>query len=104
MKNRWKLDGKKALVTGASKGIGKAISEELESLGAEVFSVSRNYSGKNGAKCDVTNPADRKKLFDVIKSKWGTLNILVNNAGTNNRKQIHESTEDDYRELIELNM
>ena len=43
MINRWNLKGRKALVTGASKGIGKAIAEEFESLGAEVFSVSRNY-------------------------------------------------------------
>ena len=44
MINRWNLKGRKALVTGASKGIGKAIAEEFESLGAEVFSVSRNYN------------------------------------------------------------
>lgn len=104
MNNRWSLQGKKALVTGASKGIGKSIADELESLGAEVFSVSRSYSGSTGMKCDVTNPDDRKKLFDTIKDKWGTLDILVNNAGTNNRKQIHESTEQNYKELSELNM
>ena len=104
MNNRWSLKGKKALVTGASKGIGKAIADEFESLGAEVFSVSRNYSEKNGMKSDVTNPDDRQKLFDTITDKWGTLDILVNNAGTNNRKQIHEITEQDYTSLVSLNM
>jgi len=107
MNNRWSLQGKKALVTGASKGIGKAIADELESLGAEVFSVSRNYEGSdgnNGMKCDVTNPADRQKLFDTIKDKWGMLDILVNNARTNTRKQIHESTEQNYKDLVSLNM
>jgi Tropinone reductase 1 len=104
MNNRWKLDGKKALVTGASKGIGKAAADELASLGAEVFSVSRKYTGNSGMKCDVTNKGDRQKLFDKINSMWGKLDILVNNAGTNNRKQILESSEDDYRELIDLNI
>jgi Tropinone reductase 1 len=104
MDNRWRLDDMKALVTGASKGIGKAIAEELEALGAEVFGVSRNHSGTNGMKSDVTNPAAREKLFGELKSKWGTLDILINNAGTNNRKQIHESSEADYRELTDLNM
>jgi Tropinone reductase 1 len=104
MSNRWKLDGKKALVTGASKGIGKAAADELALFGAEVFSVSRNFSGKGGMKCDVTNKSQRQKLFDEINSMWGTLDILVNNAGTNNRKQILDSSEDDYMELIDLNL
>lgn len=104
MNNRWSLKGKKALVTGASKGIGKAIADELESLGAHVFSVSRNYSGKYGMKSDITNADDRQKLFDIITDKWGTLDILINNAGTNNRKQIHEITEQNYNELVSLNM
>ena len=103
MNNHWQLSGKKALVTGASKGIGKAIADELTSLGAEVFSVARNYSGKNGMRCDVTRDSDRGKLFDKIFSSWGVLDILINNAGTNNRKHILESTKDDYDELIELN-
>lgn len=104
MNNRWSLKGKKALVTGASKGIGKAIAKELKSLGADVFSVSRNYTGTGGMKCDVTNPADRKKLYTKLHSDWESLDVLINNAGTNNRKQIHESTENDYKELTELNM
>jgi Tropinone reductase 1 len=104
MINQWQLGGKKALVTGASKGIGKSAAELLSALGADVFSVSRNYSGTGGMKCDVTKPGDRKKLFDAVKEKWGSLDILVNNAGTNNRKQMLESTEADYSELVELNM
>jgi tropinone reductase I len=103
MNNHWQLTGKKALVTGASKGIGKAIAEELASLGVEVLSVSRNFSGPGGMKCDVTRESDRGKLYDKIFSGWGLLDILINNAGTNNRKQILDSTKDDYDELAELN-
>jgi Tropinone reductase 1 len=104
MNNKWSLKGKKALVTGASKGIGKAAAEELLSLGAEVFSVSRNYTGTAGMKCDVTKKNDRQELFNTIEKKWGKLDILVNNAGTNNRKHILDSTEEDYKELVDLNM
>src|SRR4030095_471331 len=104
MSSKWSLDGKRALVSGASKGIGKSAADELASLGAEVFRVSRNYSGAGGMKCDVTNKDQRQKLCDEINSISGKLDILVNNAGTNNRKQILESTESDYRELIELNL
>lgn len=104
MDNKWNLEGKKALVTGASKGIGLAAVNELESLGAEVFCVSRNFTGSNGMKCDVTESSHRKKLFEELKSKWNSLDILVNNAGTNNRKHILETSEADYRELTGLNM
>ena len=45
-----------------------------------------------------------RNSYDTIKNKWGALDILVNNAGTNNRKQILDSTEEDYTELVNLNM
>lgn len=103
MNERWSLKGKTALVTGASRGIGQAIAAELELFGAEVFSVSRNYKGRNGKKCDVTDAKQRKELYNDIIKKWGKLDILINNAGTNNRKQILESTKQEYEELINLN-
>lgn len=104
MNKRWTLKNKKALVTGASKGIGKAIAEELKLLGADVFCISRNYKVANGMKCDVTSEKDRKKLFEVINKRWGKLDILINNAGTNNRRQILESTKQDYEQLFSLNV
>ncbi|MBZ0202617.1 MAG: SDR family oxidoreductase [Ignavibacteria bacterium] len=104
MSDHWSLKGKKALVTGASKGIGKAAAGELESLGAEVFRVSRDFRGTGGMKCDVTVEKDRKKLFERISNDWGKLDILVNNAGTNNRKHILDSSPQDYSELVDLNM
>jgi len=104
MHNKWTLEGKKALVTGASKGIGLAAAKELEALGAEVFCISRNYEGANGMKCDVIDPVQRDILYKELKTKWHTLDILVNNAGTNNRKQILDSAKKDYKELTQLNM
>ena len=101
---RWSLKGKRALVTGATKGIGKAIAEEFTALGAEVYYVSRSYKGTDGMACDVTKDTDRQRLFAALLEKWGALDILVNNAGTNNRKQILESSPDDYAELLGINM
>ncbi|MEO8211389.1 MAG: SDR family oxidoreductase, partial [bacterium] len=118
MKSSWSLKNKKALITGATRGIGKATVEELLELGAEVFIISRNendieeelkvYKDKGykaeGMKCDVTLKSDREKLFQKIKSNWKGLDILVNNAGTNTRKKTLENSEEDFDKLIDLNM
>lgn len=118
MNNRWTLEGKKALITGATRGIGKAVAGEFLNLGAEVFLISRNESdiknltreysefGKRagGMKCDVTDKDDREKLFEKIKSDWKSLDILVNNAGTNTRKRTLENSEKDFDELLNLNL
>lgn len=117
MKNRWTLKYKKALITGATHGIGRAIAEEFLDLGAEIFIISRdqketeeqvrNYISKgfiaSGLKCDVTYKEDREKLFKEINSKWGVLDILINNAGTNTRKKTLENSEEDYDQLMNLN-
>ena len=118
MNDKWSLKNRRALVTGATRGIGKAVVEEFLNLGAEVFIVSRDqkdideqiksYEKKNhsitGIKCDVSDKKERQRLFDEINSLWGELHILVNNAGTNTRKMTLESTEEDYDSLINLNM
>jgi len=118
MKNHWTLKNKKALVTGATRGIGKAIVEEFLELGAEVFIVSRNqndideqlkvYKNKgfkvDGMKCDVTETEERKNLLERINSLFGGLEILVNNAGTNTRKKTLENTEEDFDKLMNLNL
>ena len=118
MNDRWTLKNKKALVTGATRGIGRAVVEEFLKLGAEVFIVSRNQKdidelikvkrdeGLNiyGMKCDVSESKERKRLIEMIKEKWGKLDILVNNAGTNTRKKTLENTEKQFDDLIDLNM
>lgn len=118
MQSKWSLKNRKALITGGTRGIGKATVEEFFDLGSEVFIVSRNqkdinehtdfYKDKDvkfsGTSCDVTNNSDRQKLFDIISSKWGKLDILINNAGTNTRKKTLENTEEDFTKLIDLNL
>lgn len=98
---QWNLNGKKALVTGGSKGIGKAVVAEFLALGAEVLFTGRNaeeitaveevfrdqgYS-VYGIMADASSNDHRHRLKEWITERWGRLDILVNNAGINIRKK-----------------
>jgi NAD(P)-dependent dehydrogenase (short-subunit alcohol dehydrogenase family) len=110
----WNLQGKKALVTGGTKGIGLAIAKEFLELGAEVLVVARTTESikgkvKNSANLftmdgDVTDATFRKSLIDRVTLNWGKLDVLVNNVGTNIRKKFVEYTEEEYRKLFEVNL
>ena len=114
----WNLKAKRALITGGTKGIGKAIAEEFLALGAEVMIVARNKheveelvrlwqeEGQQvtGVVGDVTKAADRKRIGEAIGERWGVLDVLVNNAGTNIRKKLEEYTEEEYRHVLEVNL
>jgi Tropinone reductase 1 len=118
MNERWTLNGKTALVTGGTRGIGKAIVKEFAELGAEVIFTARNRGDIDneiklitnndqkitGIKSDVTDKDERNELFKMINDKWGKLDILVNNAGTNIRKKTMDITESEYNTLIDIDM
>lgn len=83
----WDLRGKRALVTGGSKGIGQATVNELEQLGAEVWRVARKADGHpHCLAADITLAEDRERIAALVRERWGALDILVNNAGMNIRK------------------
>jgi len=115
---KWTLKNKKALVTGSTKGIGLAIAEEFLSLGGEVFIVSRTRKTVDsllsewkklgfkvyGLAADLSTKEGRGKLIKEVSHTWDSLDILVNNVGTNIRKKFLDYTEDEYRLLFETNM
>ena len=118
MKNRWKLNGKTALVTGSTKGIGQAVAEMLAKRGAEVYVIARNKDeieqqlGKMkqngfrafGIQADVTREEDRLKMFKILSHQHQQLDILVNNVGTNIRKRAIDYTDEEYFHIFNTNM
>jgi tropinone reductase I len=115
--NRWTLAGKKALITGATKGIGWAIAQEFLALGAEVMIVARNPEtvqqqveigsahGKiHGIAADVATSEGQQAILQQVHQTFGTLHILVNNVGTNIRKKAVEYSEDDYNTILQTNL
>jgi 3-oxoacyl-[acyl-carrier protein] reductase len=113
------LDKKVALVTGASRGIGRAIAVRLGETGA---SVVVNYSGSQDAaqetvaavekaggraiavQADVAKSADVKRLWDESLQKFGRLDILVNNAGVMFNKLLADVTEEEFDRIFAVNV
>lgn len=110
----FRLDGKRALVTGAGRGIGIAIAQAYAALGAEVTLCARTASEiedvaeelrSAGLKADtlqmdVTDVAE----FEAAIAARPAFHVFVNNAGTNRPKPLSEVTEDDYDAVMGLNL
>lgn len=114
-----KLQGKVAVVTGASKGIGAAIARELAAEGAAVvvnYASSREgadkvvgeITGKGGKAVavagDVSKAADVKSLFEATNKAFGKLDILVNNAGVYAFAPLEDVTEDSFHRHFNINV
>ena len=109
------LKGKKVLVTGASGGIGKAIALELSSSGADLCLTGRNKSELEnlqkiiGVNCqtvisDLSNSEGINNLADQAQEIMGQIDILVNNAGITKDNLFMRMSEDDWNEVINLNL
>ena len=96
-----RFEGKKALVTGASGGIGKAIVARLKREGATVLTTDRTGAEING---DLTDAKFCDGLPSQAAEKMGGLDILVNNAGIITRGKITEATDDDLRLTMAVNV
>src|SRR3954447_323143 len=92
------IEGRAAVVTGASRGIGLATARALEAEGVRVLYVSRSTG------LDVTKPGAAAEIVDECTRRFGRLDILVNNAGTSRNRSLEELTDEEWDEQWELHV
>ncbi|GAB3641786.1 SDR family oxidoreductase [Spirosoma arcticum] len=114
----WSLVGQRALVTGGTKGIGEAIVRQFLDLGSSVFIVARHndllqkqladYRQQghivDGIAADVSQPGEAVRVIEGVRAIWDTLDIVVNNAGTNIRKATADYSGADYDHVLNTNL
>lgn len=113
------LKGKTAIVTGGTKGIGRAIAEALVAADANVFVTARKRGEidetvklLNGSKlgrssgivCDVREHSQVKALFERTVSEFGGVDILINNAGIGTFAKVEDMSPEDFRAVLETNL
>lgn len=118
MTSKWRLDGRVALVTGGTEGIGAAIVRELLELGAKVLVVARREQvvtqrvaewradghEVEGYAIDVAAPDAGPQIMSRVQEVFGGLDILVNNAGTTIGRRTHRMPIDQYEHVMKVNL
>lgn len=109
-----KLSGKVAIITGASRGIGKAIAKEFVDNGASVVICGKDKTkldqtvkelGAFAIPADITKESEVQNLIDKTVEKFGRLDILVNNAGIFPKiKLLHEISDSEWRDVLDVNL
>jgi 2-deoxy-D-gluconate 3-dehydrogenase len=113
-KNLLDLSGRVAVVTGGTRGIGEAIVHHLAAAGARVVAVSRSAPAAAGGAprdgevstlaADVSRKADVERMVETVTGRHGTIDVLVNCAGTAKRAPALEQAEADWEYMIDLNL
>jgi 3-oxoacyl-[acyl-carrier protein] reductase len=114
----FELDGKVAIVTGGSRGIGRGIARTLAREGARIVTCARGREGLDEATAeleaegaqvealvlDLGEPDAGERLVDAARTRFGGVDVVVNNVGGNRRKPFEETTDQDWVELFDLNV
>jgi NAD(P)-dependent dehydrogenase (short-subunit alcohol dehydrogenase family) len=116
--DRFRLDGKVAIVTGASSGLGVAFAEGLAEAGADVAICARRAERlqdtkagveQHGRRCiaieaDVSKPEDCTRVVEQAVSELGRVDVLVNNAGVGTAVPATRETPEEFRKVIDINL
>jgi len=114
----FRLDGRVALVTGSSRGLGQAAAIALAEAGADIALLDRGDPGETVAQIEALGrrvlsvrrdligaaPADLSSVVDEVVAEYGRLDILVNNAGTIRRAPAVEYAAEDWRDVLSVNL
>ena len=108
-----RLQGKRAVVTGAAHGIGRAIAAAFVAEGAQVLLADIDADGaaraaadlgQQAVTADVSRKSEIERIFAQVTGHWGGLDILVNNAGVTHAAELDDLTEDDFDRVFAINL
>ncbi len=115
---RRRFEGRSAIVTGAASGIGRAVTLMLAREGARVLATDVDAAGADrvaaavrveggtaeGCALDVSREADWERAVDLARTRWNVVDVLVNNAGISRATPITETTLDEWRLVMAVNL
>lgn len=114
----FRLDGKKAIVTGAGRGISRALASALAEAGADVAILSRTISDPESTAelihshgrqsliipTDLTKREDASRAVGIVKEECGSIDILINNAGMNIRSKALDVADEEWETIMNTNL